>query len=302
MSASPTLLGIDLGGTKLAVAVIGRDGAVQHTSVQPHNARLADILDRITAAVSDLRSAGYDVGRVGLGVPGAVDAAGLVNLCPAIPDLAGTDIGALLRDRLGIPVTVENDANAAAVGEFRYGRHRDREGAPIADLASLCLGTGIGLGVISGGRLLRGAHGAAAEIADLRIGDGAGRVVRVEDVVEATALARAAGAKHRSELPEVLAAFARGEPTAVVALRRYCEVTARAIQATCALLDPALVVLSGGLGAQPAVVTEVTVAVARLVPSVRVVRSPFGVAAPVIGAAALEPRVLPAAAPDRLLV
>ena len=280
-------LGFDLGGTKLGAAVIDAAGSVLWSATQHHRAEVPDIMDRIAAVVEGLRDSGRRFERIGLGVPGAVDDHGNIHLSPAIPGLADIDLTSRLQDRLGISVVVENDANAAALGEFRFGGHHRAAGEPVTDLACLCLGTGVGLGVVTGGHLLRGARGAAAEIADLRIDDGTGRVVRVEDVVAATALARAAGEDHRSAMPQVLEAFLHDEPAARAAVGRYCEVTARAVEAMCALVDPAVVVLSGGLGSQPVVAAEVTAAVHRLVPTVTVVRSRFGAAAPVVGAAAL---------------
>lgn len=285
MAEGPLRLGIDLGGTKVAIGAVTDDGDLVGAVSLGHDGTLADVLTTVRGCLARLRKAGVDrpFGSAGVGVPGAVDDAGCISLCPALPELEKVDLSSVLGDLLGVEVLVENDSNAAALGEFRHGGHG------VEDLACVCLGTGIGLGVVNDGRLLRGAHGMAAEIADLWVDDGSGLRVRCEDVARAGALAVAAGHADKHAMPQVLDEYDAGAGAAATALNRYAAVVANAIIATAVLLDPALVLLSGGLGSRPAVVEQVSRSVRRHHRDLPVMIARHGARAPLVGAACLAP-------------
>jgi glucokinase len=156
-------IGVDVGGTKLAAAVL-RDGMLSRDTVRPtrkHSAR--GILDDIVTLVERLR--GPETGAVGIGVPSIVEfRTGRVRNSNNI-QLADLPLRDLLTERLGLPVYVENDANCAALAEAWDG---DVLASP--DLVMVTVGTGIGGGIVIAGKLYRGATGAACEIGHMVMG------------------------------------------------------------------------------------------------------------------------------------
>jgi glucokinase len=162
-------IGMDLGGTNLRAAAIDRDGRMlDRISGATNFAEGRDaVLSDIVAAISKLREkhgAGGLCG-IGAGVPGFIRMKeGLITNSNNLPYLEGVPVRDEISRRLGTPVILENDANAAALGEkwMGAGRHVD-------DLVLLTLGTGIGGGIISGGRVLRGFVGMAGELGHLTV-------------------------------------------------------------------------------------------------------------------------------------
>ena len=165
-SAALPALGIDIGGTKVAAGIVGRDGTVLATARRATpGASVAETEDAIAAVVQEL-SARHDgplVG-VGIGAAGWFDRSGDTVLFS--PHLAwrGSTLRADLAERLRRPVWVGNDADAAAWAEYRYGAAR---GSYLALMVTL--GTGIGGGIVLDGRLQRGAHGIAGEWGHMRV-------------------------------------------------------------------------------------------------------------------------------------
>jgi glucokinase len=155
------VIGLDLGGTKLRAAVVGRDLAVRHRASR--SSREGDALELLAAAVGEVAElaagAGEEVVAAGLGIPSLVDRATGTALWTNHLDLAGVPVRDVLSERLGLRVAVDNDANAALLAEHRVGA---AVGARHALL--LTLGTGIGGAALVDGALLRGAHGAAGEL------------------------------------------------------------------------------------------------------------------------------------------
>jgi glucokinase len=156
----PAVLGIDVGGTKTAAAILegGRTlHQVEHpTALESSEAVIAGIEATAREAIA---AAGTAPAAVGLGVPSQIDfASGTVVGSVNIP-LAGVELGRELCDRLGVPVYVDNDANVAALAEAQV-----VDGGPATHLVMYTLGTGVGGGVIIDGRIYRGATGLGAEL------------------------------------------------------------------------------------------------------------------------------------------
>jgi len=148
--APQRVIGVDLGGTKIATGSIDLEGEVhgRHEMPTPTESQNA-LLDGITGAVEQL--ADGSVGAVGIGIPSVIDPAtgkalGSVNI--PLRDVALADV---LQERLGLPVVIGNDGNMAALAEWKLGAARD-----VGDMVMLTLGTGVGGGVVSGGSLYRG--------------------------------------------------------------------------------------------------------------------------------------------------
>lgn len=157
-------IGVDIGGTKIAAGVVSSEGAVlarvrRDTPATDPRA----IEEAVVDAVAELR-AHHPVEAVGVAAAGFVDARREVVVFA--PNLAWRDepLGPDLAAAIGLPVVVENDANAAAWAECVHGAGRD-----VDDMVMLTIGTGLGGGVISGGQLLRGPHGFAAELGHVRV-------------------------------------------------------------------------------------------------------------------------------------
>jgi glucokinase len=151
-------IGVDLGGTKILAGVVGRDGEVvrRHERTTPQDSQ-EHVVAELEAAVTELLDGA--VGAIGFGAPSPIDAKrGVVVHCPNLP-LENAPLRDHMRERFGLPVGVDNDANAAAIGEWRAGAGRG-----VDDLVMLTLGTGVGGGVISCGAPFRGRNGEGAEL------------------------------------------------------------------------------------------------------------------------------------------
>lgn len=152
-------VGVDVGGTKIAAGVVTPAGKMLNEVRYPTADTPQELIDVIARAVAEAR-AGIEAGGVCLAVPGLILASEeRVVFSPNLRAIEGIPLREALGERIGLPLTVENDASAAAWGEFCFGAGKD-----VDHLVFLTLGTGVGGGVISSGVLLRGAQGAAGEL------------------------------------------------------------------------------------------------------------------------------------------
>ncbi len=255
--------GVDLGGTKIRAAICGLDGGVLVEDATDTDERGGEhVVTQIAALVRALAGRADaewgSVHAVAVGSPGvAHPETGVMELAPNIPAFGDVPLRDRLAEELGVPVELENDVNMAALGE-----HWQGHGRGVDDFVFVALGTGIGMGVIVDGDLRRGTRGAAGEIAYLPLGadpfDPATHLHgALEEAVSGVALVRRylelAATDHadRRRAPEVFAAARAGEEQARQAIADQARVTAVAIAAVAAVLDPALVVLGGGIGSQP---------------------------------------------------
>ena len=238
----PHLLGVDLGATNLRVALGDGRGAILARADEPVPASGEALAARVAALGRALAGDAWDQVRgAGVGVPGIPAGDGFEGLIAGAAGLTGAPLRRLLEDALDMPVALENDLNLAAVAEQRA--------RGVADLAFVGVGTGVGMGIVAGGRLLRGASGAAGELGHLPLGErtvaGADGLGPLEAVAGGAGLAArwGSGTAH-----DVFAAAGRGDDRAQRLLDDQARALAAAIRAVQALLDPALVVLGGGIG------------------------------------------------------
>jgi glucokinase len=152
-------IGVDIGGTKVAAGVVDQDGRILARLRRDTPAQDPGKTEDVIAECIRELAAEHEVDAAGLGAAGFVDAARSTVLFA--PNLAWRNepLRAAVEQRTGLPVVVENDANAAAWGETRFGAGH---GQPFT--VTLTVGTGLGGGVVLGGQLIRGAFGAAAEV------------------------------------------------------------------------------------------------------------------------------------------
>ncbi len=157
-------IGVDLGGTKIGAGVVTPEGEILNEVRYPTASGRERLISSIAQAIMEARDE-YEVSGVCLAVPGTVlSAENKVIDAPNLHAIEGIPLKDELEERTGLTATVENDANAAAWGEFRFGA-----GSEVDHLIFLTLGTGVGGGVISHGILLRGAQGAGGELGHVTI-------------------------------------------------------------------------------------------------------------------------------------
>jgi glucokinase len=154
------VIGIDAGGTKLLGGVVDEDLVVHHRVHRTwRGADRTETLDIFVESVEEVRAAAPDVGAVGFGIPALVEwETGISRWSTHLP-LEDVRFRDLMSERLGLPVVVDNDANAALLAEARFGAARD-----CAHAVLVALGTGIGSGLLLDGRIYRGSRGMGAEI------------------------------------------------------------------------------------------------------------------------------------------
>jgi len=259
-------IGVDVGGTKILAGVVDTSGRILQTarrSTAKHDAH--QVLEQVADVVAELRTTNYVVG-VGVGIAGGIDQHR--SHVYFAPNLGWEQVPAraILEQACGLPVVVENDGNAAAWAEARFGAGRG-----CTDFVMVTVGTGIGGGVILGGAVMRGAHGAASEIGHITtVPDGrpcgCGRKGCWEQYASGNALvreARALAAEHRTEAtfllslgdgtPEgvqgehVTEAAAAGDPVAVRAFAVIGTWLGRGLADLTAVLDPQMFVIGGGV-------------------------------------------------------
>ncbi len=265
-------IGVDVGGTKIAAGLVDDAGGVRRrtrreTPTRDAAGSLAVISDAILELAAAATADGLgELAGVGIGAAGFVDRERQQVRFGANLGWRDTPVADLLESQIGMPVVVENDANAACWGEFRFGASRDQH-----DVVCVTVGTGIGGGIVSDGRLVRGGYGIAAEIGHLRMVSagrpcGCGRRGCWEQYGSGNALVREArdlAAERRADAglllsygdgtPEgveglhVTAAARAGDPVAVAAFTRIGEWLGRGLAELAAILDPEAFVIGGGV-------------------------------------------------------
>lgn len=273
------VIGVDLGGTKTlgvlaAVEPVGTPEVIDR-ELRPSHAHSGQAVEGILEVVGSLLERSDEpVRSVGIGLAGFVDRAGTVHVAPNSPGVIGVDIGAAVRERFGLPVIIDNDANCAAVAA-----HRDA-GPHCDDLVAVTLGTGIGGGIVLGGRLLRGANGFAGELGHMIVvadglecpcglrgcweryasGNALGRMAReaaaagdAPSVLEAAGSIEAITGMHVTEL------LAERAPDAVALFERWARFVALGVANVVVMLDPQVIVIGGGISAHRDLLGELVI-------------------------------------------
>jgi len=279
------VIGCDVGGTNVRVAtsdLFGEEIAALTNRTSKGGGRevIHQIIEMVAGVID--RSAGN--GRplaLGISVPGLVDqTTGFTSMAYNVTPEGDFDPAPPIRERFEIPVIVENNVNLAAVGEKWFGLARG-----VTTVVFIQIGAGIGMGMIVDGEIVRGAHGAAGEIAYLPLtGDPFDPRHRrhgglEDEIAEAGILAafaqRRSGDRHAARyadggsavtVEEVFALAEAGDPDARAAVENVASRLGAAIAAVCAIVDPDLVVLGGGIGSNPLLLRPVRSAAAALLP------------------------------------
>jgi glucokinase len=263
-------IGVDIGGTKIAAGVVDDEGNILAQTRRATEPDDASSIDRAVADVYAELSKEYEVAAIGVAAAGFVNSARSTVLFA--PNIAWRDyplrerVRALLQD--DVRVVVENDANAAGWAEFRFGAGRD-----VDDMLMLTVGTGLGGALIVDGKLVRGAWGVAAEVGHMRVvpgghycgcghegcweqyasGSALVRDAQAAIVVDAergaTLLEAAGGDPEALTGPQITEAAQAGDPLSVSLLAQLGRWIGEGSASVAALLDPALIVIGGGVGA-----------------------------------------------------
>jgi glucokinase len=153
-------IGVDLGGTKMLVGVVDGDQHVQHRSIGPTLGLTEEgVIDELEQELKQARAARPGVVAAGLGIPSTIDREKGFAITAVNLPIVEVPIRDLMRERVGLPVYIDNDANVAALAEHRFGAARGATNAVM-----LTIGTGIGGGLILDGKVYRGSIGAGAEL------------------------------------------------------------------------------------------------------------------------------------------
>ena len=301
-------IGVDIGGTKTLGVRLDSGGTLEQTTRQPTPAGPEAIIAGAVDMALQLGAATSDC-PIGVGVAGLLDDAGMMRRAPNLPGVVQVALGPPLRQALGRPVSLENDANCAALAEVSLGAARGAH-----DVVVVTLGTGIGAGLVRDGRIHRGAHGLAGEPGHMVVdphgppcpcggrgcweryasGSGLGWLGRQAALAgRAPGLVEQAGGDPEQVRGEhVSAAATVGDPGAQAVLRDFAWWVALGVANLVAILDPQMVVLGGGLARDIALwIDDVRNAYADLVvasaerPAVSIEPARFGEEAVAVGAA-----------------
>jgi glucokinase len=309
-------IGLDIGGTKISGGVIDGCGAILAKGRRDTPAHDPAAIIHEAASLTRELSLEHKIDAVGVACAAFIDRAG--STVYFSPNLAWRDepLQQRLESALGLPVTIENDANAAAWGEFRFGA-----AAEAANMVMVTVGTGIGGGIVVDGVLMHGAFGVAAELGHMRVVPGGvrcgcGNRGCWEMYASGTALVREARdlvisgsplAARLSELcggdpsalsgPDVTRAAVEGDPAAVELLADLGVWIGEGVASVAAILDPELVVLGGGVSEAGALLIDPALAAFRRQltgrghrPEARFALAKLGNDAGMIGAADLAAR------------
>jgi predicted NBD/HSP70 family sugar kinase len=272
------VIGTDIGGSNVRVAAADLFGEPicdlkQPTAKDGGRAVGAQIVKMISEVIDQCGAARGRPLALGISVPGVVDQTSgrVTSLAYNVTPEGGFDPVEVIRERLDVPVLVDNNVNLAAVGEKWFGLARG-----VSTMVFIAIGAGVGMGIIIDDELVRGAHGAAGEIGYLPIvGDPFDPRHRLHGGLEDEVGAAGIIAAYRertgitdqpASVEEVFALARNGDEAAHAVVDHVASRLGVAIAAACAIIDPDLVVLGGGIGASPLLLRPVRGAAAALVP------------------------------------
>ncbi|HYQ87287.1 MAG TPA: ROK family protein [Bacteroidota bacterium] len=311
-------IGVDLGATTIKAGIVDRKGKILE---QARSDTLADkgpdaVLKQMVGTIRDLLSRRAQTGCLGVGIgsPGVVTPDGVVRYPPNFAQWTEVNVVKRLRKTFRLPIFIENDANAAAMGEAMHGAAKKYK-----DFLFVIWGTGVGGGIILDRKIYRGPHGGAGEVGHVTIDYNGPQCncgsrgciesfigqrylsMRTREILESMP-----PGKPRSKITELVggnldaiepviisAAAEQGDPTAIAILQEAGELLGYALASALNILDLRTVVIGGGLSAAPDFVFTAVEAGLRsrvlksIKPGVRVLRSTLGNAAGIVGAASL---------------
>lgn len=290
-------LGVDLGSNTIRASIANVAGAIvkdsEVVSDPRGGAHLVGQIGGLKAAI--LAEAGIPRERLlqaTVAIPGVMDpVTGRLTLAPNLDDMGGLDVASSVRQVLECKVTFENDVNAGAIGEYWETRQ-----AHNGYFAFISIGTGVGLGILVDGKLLRGAFQAAGEVGYLPLGSDPfmplsverGALERVLGAPGIVARYHSAGGTQGISVRAIFDRYNQGERAAIVTIEETARLAALLVATVTAVIDPGKVVLGGNIGGRP----ELVELIRRILPTctrrpVLVEGGLLGPSATVVGAAAI---------------
>jgi len=253
------VIGVDIGREWFRVLVTDLAGnrlcqLDERNTAQDPDTMMDDVVHLVLRGRQDAGLGPDVITHTVVGCPGVYDTdSRQLRFAANLPGWGRLAVAAAMRERLDVQLTVENDANLAALGEFTYGAGRSRR-----QFVYLTIGTGVGVGIVLDGKLYRGSSGSAGEIGHLPVGDKLPRPRRgrsprgmLEESFGASALVRRAkimGFRGRVTAADIFAAAREGDERAMELVLAEGRVLAYVVASICALLDPELIAVGGGIG------------------------------------------------------
>lgn len=271
------VFGVDIGGTTVKIGLFSVDGELlskwEITTRTDEGGKyiLSDIAESIEDKLTEKLIDKGDVAGIGMGVPGPVKADGTVLRCVNL-GWGVFNAAKELEKIIGLPVKAGNDANMAALGEMWQGGGKGYE-----DIVMVTLGTGVGGGIIIGGKMLSGVNGAGGEIGHIQVDPdetevcGCGRKGCLEQYTSATGIVRSANiALNTSNKPsslrnvqyisakEVFDAAKKGDELASQLVENHGKCLGKALASIAATVDPEVFVIGGGVSKAGSIITDTT--------------------------------------------
>lgn len=285
-----SVIGIDVGASKIAAGIVSVRGKLLYRREQLTPRRgVRTLLDALTGIIGELRVHNRST-AVGIGMPGHVDPVrGIVYRLPNIRGWGKTAVGPFLTRKTMLPVFLDNDAKCFALAEYTYGAGRQyRPGV----MVGITLGTGIGSGIVAGGRIFRGRNNLAGEVEHYLIPTVGGPPVRIEQRGAGSALERryAARTGRKLEARAIEARQAAGDRLAREVLEEVAELIGVDIANVIHTVNPDLIVVGGGFARHRGLLSLVRASVRRYVlyPALRntpIIHARLGEDAGIVGAA-----------------
>lgn len=251
-------IGVDLGGTKLALALVDRQGVVHHHKVLPTEAHkgAAHVLDNMIQGVQDVAFVadreGIAVTGIGIGSAGQIDAksGSVAHAGDTLPGWTGTPLRTVVSERFKLPTYVDNDVNVIAVAEKMYGVAQGLD-----SFVCVALGTGIGGAVVERGELVRGVFGGAGEIGHMSVDFNGprcycGNYGCLELYASGSGIARlahVAGWSQETSAREVISRWQVQDEAAMEIVKQMIDALATAIAGLVHILNPQAIVIGGGV-------------------------------------------------------
>ncbi len=290
--AAALVLGIQLEGSALRMALADIRGRIVLELAEPTDPQGGmAVVDQVGHLFSSLLEKSQvpraSVRQATMGSPGVVDPkTGHIDIAPSIPHLGEINVVDALRQELALPLSIENGVKLAAMGELWQGAAKGAR-----NFAYFGVGSGVGMGIVAEGNLLRGSRGAAGEVAFLPIG-GDAFDPQADGTFEAAATSAAIVRRYHGyggpqvlNVADVFAALDAGDESAIAAVDETARILALGIAAVRAIIDPQLVVLGGSVGRRPAMVERIRTLMRRASPGeLTVVPSVLADRATIVGA------------------
>ena len=289
-------VGVDLGGSKIACAIADIGGKILADIYEPINPKggssiIAQIIEMINNVAQTANISPDKIKQISIGTPGVISKDGQLSLGANVQNLDGMHLQSILRKLFDVEVDVENDLNLAAVGEFLHGAAKE-----ILNFVLIQVGTGIGAGIFVEGQLVRGAKGAAGEVAFLPLfGDlsdpWAVENGLIESVVGTKGIIKRyqelTKNNHQVTVKEIFEFAGKGQADALTVVEEVGKYLGYLCASLKAIVDPELIIIGGGIGSNQMLLPIVQQWASKLVPfEVKIITTNLDVKAGVIGAAA----------------